>query len=202
MKEALASLSQRLRMIVTRGIVTQAAINSVRTMLQVTGLSGEALANIPLLLPTGRSALPKGGDVILVQVGGTRSHLLAICADDSTLRITDLLAGEFGDRDYSGQQIVFRQDRLEITTPLKLVASVTGDLDATVGGNVSLNVTGSVTASAASWNLTGDLKVTGNISATESVSDGTRSMSADREIYDGHTHPEGSPNTGTPNQQQ
>lgn len=53
--------------------------------------------------------------------------------------------------------------------------------------------------------VTGDLSVTGNISATGNVSDMTRSMSADRDIYNGHTHPgvtSGTSSTGNPSANQ
>ncbi len=52
-----------------------------------------------------------------------------------------------------------------------------------------------------------NVTVTKNVSAGQavsgnSVSDSTRSMSEDREIFNGHNHPHGEPNTGTPNQNQ
>lgn len=141
-------MSQRLRMLITRGVVVQAVLGAARTMLNITGLAGEAMQNIPLLFPYGMSALPKGGAVILLQVGGSRSNLNAICADDPSLRITDLQPGEFGFRDSNGQQIVFRVDRIEVTTPLKLVANVTGDCDLTVGGNCNVVVTGNASITA------------------------------------------------------
>lgn len=145
---ALKALSDRQRLSITRGLVVQSENGPVKTMLGITGLSDETEQNIPLIQPFGMSARPKGGDVILLQIGGTRSNLAAICADDSALRIPDLQPGEFGFRDYNGQQVVFRQDHLEVTTPLKLVANVTGDLDATVDGNATFNVTGNVNINA------------------------------------------------------
>ena len=36
--------------------------------------------------------------------------------------------------------------------------------------------------------ITGDLLVNGNITGTQEITDKTRSMSADRDIYNGHTH--------------
>ena len=48
--------------------------------------------------------------------------------------------------------------------------------------------------------FTGDLTVNGNIHATKEVSDKTRTMTADRQIYNGHTHSGvmgGPSNTGT-----
>jgi len=48
----------------------------------------------------------------------------------------------------------------------------------------------------------GDTHTTGNIAADKDISDKTRSMAADRGIYNGHDHPHGTPNTSKPNQQQ
>lgn len=131
-----------LRSMVTRGRVAIAALNPKRTLVQLTGLADETKDKIELMLPYGMSALPDKGDLILLQVGASRAHLVALCADNPDLRIQDLLKGEFGFRDINGQQVVFRQDRLEVTTPLKLVANVTGDCDLTIGGQANINVTG------------------------------------------------------------
>lgn len=129
-----------MRGMVTRGRVIMSALNPKRTLVQLSGLSAEVMTKIELILPYGMSALPgKGGDVILLQVGGSRAHIVAIGADDPTLRITDLQAAEFGFRDARGQQVVFRTDRLEITTPLKVVGTVGGDMMLTVTGKAVLS---------------------------------------------------------------
>ncbi|AMO58113.1 phage baseplate assembly protein [Endozoicomonas montiporae CL-33] len=53
--------------------------------------------------------------------------------------------------------------------------------------------------------FTGDLTVNGNITATQDITDHTRSMQADRDIYNSHKHSgvaSGPANTGTTGQQQ
>lgn len=57
----------------------------------------------------------------------------------------------------------------------------------------------------ASEQITLDTKLvhaTKDVKADGEVSDHTRSMQADRDIYNGHQHPSGSPKTGAPEQQQ
>ncbi|HEY3846232.1 MAG TPA: phage baseplate assembly protein [Acetobacteraceae bacterium] len=151
----LESLAAKTRMMISRGALTLSNYTACRPLIQATGMAGETLQNVELLFPYGFSALPKAGAVILLDNLGTRTHVLAIMADDATLRITDLAAGEFGHRDGNAQQIVFRADRIEITTPLKLVANVTGDCDLTVGGDVNIAATGTVNIDGGQINLGG-----------------------------------------------
>lgn len=127
-----------MRNLITRGRVVMAALNPKRTLLQVNGLADETKTQIELIMPYGMSAWPGAGDVVMLQIGGSGAHIIALGADDPSLRITDLQATEFGFRDARGTQIVFRTDRLEITTQQKVVGAITGDLDLTVNGKTVL----------------------------------------------------------------
>lgn len=152
-----------MRSLITRGRVVMAALNPKRTLVQLSGLASETKDKIELLLPYGMSALPDKGDVVMLQVGGSRAHLVALCADNPELRIADLQKGEFGFRDLNGQQVVFRQDRLEVTTPKDLVITVTGnttmqvdgDLTATVQGNTNVTCDGQLVVDCDDINLGG-----------------------------------------------
>ena len=162
MQAILDRMAARMRSLVTRGRVVSTTLNPKRPLIQLTGLAGETKTKIELFVPKGMSVHPTGDeDVILLQVGGSRSHLVALFADDPALRIADLAAGEFGFRDSNGQQIVFRQDRLEITSPKKLRIDVTGD--------VEIAAQGKLTAQAAHFDLKGNLNVDGDVNATGAV---------------------------------
>lgn len=144
---ALGVLANRLRGALRRGRIVSTKLNAKRALVQLTSLADDTRDGIELFLPYGLSARPAGGaDVLLLQLGASPSHLVALFADDPALRIQDLAEGEFGFRDRDGQQIVFRGDRIEITTPKKIVVNgsefdLTGDAkmanDLTVDGQTS-----------------------------------------------------------------
>lgn len=154
MRDALRRVANAVRLAITRGKVLQSSPGR-RTTVQVALLAGEVKNGVELLLPYGMSALPPAGDVLALQILGSRDHMVVLCSDDTSLRITDLQATEFGFRDARVQQIVFRDDRIEITTPLKVVVTATGDVDVSAGGKV--NVTAAtdvdVTATAGTVNV-------------------------------------------------
>jgi phage gp45-like len=131
--DAFWKIGQHIRMLMTRGIVKSAAV-AKRIMISVDGLASESGRQIELLLPPGYSARPSNGDVVLLQVGGSRAHLVALGGDTAGKHISDLAPGEFGITDGAGQQIVIRTDRIEITTNKKIAVTATGDATITAGG--------------------------------------------------------------------
>jgi phage gp45-like len=139
-------VSARLRGMVTRGKVISATLNPKRCLVQLSGLAGEIRQKIELFLPFGMSAYPSGGeDLILLQVGNSRSHLVALFADASGLRITDLQQGEFGWKDGNAQHIVLRSDRIEIVSPTKDIFITTPVGNVNING-VVIDEDGNITA--------------------------------------------------------
>lgn len=125
--------------IVSRGRVTASRIRDGRVLVDLTLLGGEVRRHVELLMPLGISSLPaQGADVMVLEVGGNRHHLVALVADDRALRITGLAPGEFGLRDAAGQQVVFRADGVEITGALKVTIVSTGPVDVQAGGIVTV----------------------------------------------------------------
>lgn len=169
---------------IKRGNVVLSKLSPKRTLVQLRALATDSFNSVELLLPYGMSALPKGGNVIILRIAGNADHKVALCADDPACRIADLQAGEFGFRDDQGQMVVFRRDRIQIVTHLDLDAAVTGNVNATIGGKF--------TGSASEWDLTGDLKVTGKITATGDITDNsgsnTATVKALRDAHNGHHH--------------
>jgi phage gp45-like len=110
-----------IRSTIVRAIVTNAQVGP-RTILQVQMLANEDSQAVELLQSPGRSSNPaQGTDVVVLQITGTRDHLVALGGDSLGLAITDLLSGEFGDQDARGNRIAYRVDQLEVAAPLKLV---------------------------------------------------------------------------------
>jgi phage gp45-like len=171
MMEALREAARQIAaVVVTRGKVRRARLGPQRTVLQVTVLKGEVKEGVELLLPPGMSAVPLAGDALLFQVNGRRDHLVALVDDPST-RIADLKAGEFGFRDQLGQQVVFRADHLEITTPRKVVLTAGGDVVINTTGNVVLTPGGTIQLGGTGGRrivLDGDPVTGGSVRATSS----------------------------------
>lgn len=70
-------------------------------------------------------------------------------------------------------------------------------LTANVLGDIEITATGSITSTSPTWTHNGDLVVNGDIQASGEVSDGVRSMAADRLIFNAHKNA-GLPLTSVP----
>jgi phage baseplate assembly protein V len=131
----------RLNGMITRGLLSKATLGTRRVTGQLRMRAQEVAGKVEIFHPYGMSSNPQpGGDVLIFTIGGTRDHLIALL-DDSALRIPGLAPGEFGFRDQNGQQVVFRTNKLEVTStmPVDITAPTVN-----VMGNV--NVTGTITA--------------------------------------------------------
>lgn len=156
--DVIRSLTSAIKQIVTRGSLLTSTLYPRRTMISCTGLAGEVFQNIELCLPYGMSAMPTAGDLVLLANMSYRSGVIALICQDGSLTIPDLALTEFGFRDVNQQQIVFRKDRIEITTPLKVVVTAP-EVDITAPNT---NIMGNV-------NIQGNLNVTGSITATQQI---------------------------------
>jgi hypothetical protein len=87
-----------------------------------------------------------------------------------------------------GNDSVYVKGDVTLYVDGNVTADIKGDVKATVGGQVDMTAGGTVNAKASSFNLTGDLNVTGTITATQDIIDGTRSIANDRAIYNSHKH--------------
>lgn len=71
-----------------------------------------------------------------------------------------------------------------------------------INGKVSLEAKAEIMLKSPKIKMIGDIEHDGSQKTTGDISDGVRSMAADREIYNGHDHPHGDPVVGKVNQKQ
>jgi phage gp45-like len=138
--EAIRNLKALIAMSMTRAKVMLAGYSgtNARVMLQVSGLAGETLQNIELLLPYGMTAIPLAGDVVIAQINGNRDHKVALVVDNPACRALGLVAGEFGLQDDQGQQILVKRTGIVINSSLPITINSSGPVTIT-GSNISLN---------------------------------------------------------------
>lgn len=166
----LGPVSRRIGNLVARGVV--AAVNSASKMqtLQLRLLAGEAKDGVEHFEPFGFTSRPlPGAEHVTVFLDGDRSHGITIVVADRRYRLTGLQDGEAALHDAYGNHAWFKKD---------------GTLDVTASAKVAIT--------SPLVTMSGDLQVAGTITGTVDVIGGGKSVK-------GHTHPNGTPNTGTPN---
>lgn len=203
-----APLVRRVRLMVGRAVLY--LVDDARKLqeLQVEALRGEVLAGVERFQQYGFSSNPlPGAEVLLLCVGGSRSHAIAAAVDDRRYRPTDADPGEVRLYTAEGDRIRMRNGRVieviagtkvAVTAPeavFRCATKVTLDTPVCeITGNLVVGGDAAVAGSAA---------VTGALSSATSVADPSGSMQGMRDTYNQHNHPETNQsggNTGMPNQ--
>ena len=171
---SLERVHHMVRSAITRGKIVACALAG-RSLAQVTGLAGETKQSVEVLHPYGWFAnLPAGADVVLLQVMGSRDHVVALGGDAMGQNVASA-AGEFGAKHASGTFFHFTADgRLTMQ-------------DAS-GAKVVMMNNGTVV-------VTGSLLVSGDI--TDNYTTQNETMAGQRTIYNEHTHLVPNVQTGT-----
>jgi phage baseplate assembly protein gpV len=149
----------------------------------------------------GMFAGPSSGDEVEInyQEGGKNAPYIGKRFYGNLARPLGVPSGEFWLVHKSGTALKFTNDE-------NASLNVAGNLNITVAGQVNLTASGKVVASASEFDLTGNLIVTGTITATGDIFDnnqGDGSMNHIRTVYDSHTHSgvqSGGGTTAGPNQ--
>lgn len=155
----LSPIWRRLRLLISRAVVTRSDAGNGLQRLQLTLLRGET-KEVEHLEPYGFTARPlKGAEAIAAAIGGARGHLVALVASDRRYRKRNLAEGEVALYTDEGDELVFNRGRIvrltagsavEVTAPAVTVTAsqsitldtplveVSGALrvaqDATIGG--------------------------------------------------------------------
>lgn len=123
---------------ISRGRVRSARIRGGRTLAEVEMADGETRSRVEILLPMGLSAIPDAGaDLLVVQIGGP-DHLVALQADDASLRASGLGPGDIAIRDKRGQEVRINAEGITVSGAVKLTIVSAGDIDITAAGAVAI----------------------------------------------------------------
>lgn len=141
LSRALAPLHRRMMLAIGRAVLRAVDDAGGLQRLQVTGYAEETRDQVDRVQPFGLSAVPvAGAEVVVVSVGGSRDHPVAIAVDDRRFRPSGLAAGEtclYSAR--PAQRITLLADGTILVTGTKLRiecdVEVTGDVTA---GTISL----------------------------------------------------------------
>lgn len=178
-RRLIAPIARRLRLVVSRAVV-RAVTDSLRMQaVQIDLLADESRDNVERFQNYGITSHPHpGAEAIVVAVGGSRDHLVAIAVDDRRYRLASLAAGEVALYDDLGHMVHLTRAGIVIDG---------GGHQVTIVNTTKLRVESPM------------MECTGDIRDRCDSPDGS-SMIDMRATYNGHTHPEndnGGP-TGVP----
>jgi len=123
---------------ISRGRVRSARIRGGRVLADIDVADGEMRSRVEILLPMGLSAIPDAGaDLLVFQIGGP-DHLVALQADDASLRAMDLDPGDIAIRDKRGQEVRINAEGVTVSGAIKLTIVSAGDIDITAAGAVAI----------------------------------------------------------------
>lgn len=162
--------AQRIGNMIARGKVL--VINSTSKMqsLQIGLLAGERKDRVEHFEPFGFTSKPlAGAEHVTLFLDGDRSHGITVVVADRRYRLTTLVDGEAALHDAFGNKVHLKAD---------------GTLEVMASASVQIN--------SPQVTITGNLQVNGTITGATDVVGGGKSLK-------GHTHPNGTPNTGAPN---
>ncbi|NVO00765.1 MAG: phage baseplate assembly protein V [Geobacteraceae bacterium] len=196
-----------------RGIIKNVVEGKIKRF-SASGRIGEEIDDREYLQHYGYTSRPKeGAEIIIIREG---NHLVAIASDDRRYRLS-LQDGEVALYDDRGQKVHLTRSGIVVTAIGTLQASATESATITapqvkVVASVSVTLDTPVTTCTGLLHVNGNIVTDGNVSAVGNMaaagnmSDSTRSMAADRTVFNNHKHQENgvtnSPLTTIPTTQQ
>lgn len=89
------SILRKLRLMISRAVVSVVDDSYKRQNLQASLLAGEVANNIERFQNYGQTSVPpSNSEAIVLSIGGKRQHLVAISVDDKETRLKDLKSGD------------------------------------------------------------------------------------------------------------
>lgn len=180
----LRALWSRIVSAILRGVVRRVTSSTTLQTLQIRA-NGQTLDGVEFFETHGfTAAIDEGAEVLVLSLGGSTDHPVAVAAPDRRFRPVDLQPGEVAIYDKHGKKILLKDNGVVVVSGANAFR-VEGDLQ----------VTGDVVH-------TGDYVTTGSIQAGGDILDnalsGGATMKAHRDTYNTHTHNGGS--SGPPDQ--
>jgi phage baseplate assembly protein V len=168
LQRLLTPIWRRLRLIVSRGVVSRTDDTRLLQVVQVDLLAGET-AGMERFQEYGFSSRPLvGAEAIAVAVGGARGHLVAVAVDDRRHRRGTQEPGEVCLYTDEGDAIRLRRGRvIEVIAGAKV--HVTAPEVVADCGTAAVNATASVTLDTPETQITGDVQIGGNLTVVGAI---------------------------------
>lgn len=134
----LEPIRNRIRMVVSRAIVTLIDDSTAIQLVQLSILQGEAKNRVERVQNYGFTSHPmKDNEAVVVFVNGNRDHGLVVAVDDSRYRLKNLPEGGVAVYDYDGNYVkLTKANGIEIEAPnQKVTVKASGDIEI---GNTAL----------------------------------------------------------------
>ncbi|MDA0148861.1 phage baseplate assembly protein V [Vibrio sp. LaRot3] len=176
-------ITNKLRLLVTRGLALVVRDEVQRQLLQVRVVTGDTLDNVPRWQNYGHTSVPpKSSDVLLALLNGSASSPVAICVEDPEVRLKDLKSGDSALYHLEGHYFKVTENGV--------MEGVGTELNIRVK-RVNIIAEEECFIDSPKTKLTGDLDVTGTVTGKEGLFSGISSTQ--------HTHNETGSVTHKPN---
>jgi phage baseplate assembly protein V len=163
--KALAPLARRIRLTACRAVLGTANDAGKLQTAQVELLAGETRDGVERFQNFGFTSVPPAGaEGVYLSLNGSRDQGVLIVVDDRRSRKSGLKAGEAAMHNAEGTAVIH----------------VLAD------GSIEVTASTTVTVTAPTVRVVGNLEVTGNIVAAGTVADGVGAMATMREAYNSH----------------
>lgn len=164
LNKVLSPLKRGLKSLISRAVVSIVTDSFSRQNLQVRLQADEVVDDVERFQNYGHSSVPKGGEAIVLAVGGKRSHLVAIAVEDKGVRPSGLKPGDSVLYHAEGHTLLLTENGEAILTCKKF----------TVEADTVLFDTPQT-------QFTGDVDIMGTSRATDHLSNGKSGASHDHE---------------------
>jgi phage baseplate assembly protein V len=209
-RSALLAIQRRITFLITKTILVSLDDSGAIQKLILDCLKDERRGDVDRYQEFGFSSNPpEGAEIIMLSLGGSRSHNIGIASEDRRYRLKNLAPGESVLYNQAGDYVKIKADgTIEVKASTKVLVDspmveMTGDLQ--VAGNVDVggNITavGNITSQAnivAVGNVTAAAVTAAGAIVGGSVADGAGSVSSLRGAYNVHTHAETGTTTSGP----